>query len=94
MQEPLPLRMTVAVSAGLTLLYTPLLKKVPLVKNATVAATIALSPLAGALAAGAVSSPAPPSLSPLPNLSFLPPFRSPTFRVGAVPTLPRVLLAP
>jgi 4-hydroxybenzoate polyprenyltransferase len=55
-QEPPLLRMIVAFSAGLTLLYTPLLKKVTVVKNAAVAATIALSPFAGAVATGAVHS--------------------------------------
>lgn len=47
------LRSVIAVSAAATLLYTPLLKQVTGLKNATVAAVIAASPLAGALAAGA-----------------------------------------
>ena len=46
-------RLIVAASATATLLYTPLLKRISFVKNATVAATIAAAPLAGALAAGA-----------------------------------------
>lgn len=45
------LRQVVASSACLTLLYTPLLKRLPLVKNAAVAATIAAAPAAGAVAA-------------------------------------------
>lgn len=44
-----------AFSAAVTLLYTPLFKKLTAIKNATVATVIALAPLAGALAAGAVS---------------------------------------
>jgi 4-hydroxybenzoate polyprenyltransferase len=53
--EPSRLRSIVAFSAAATLLYTPLFKKLTGVKNATVATVIALAPLAGALAAGAVS---------------------------------------
>ena len=53
-QEPLALRIIIAASAAATLLYTPLLKRVTLVKNAAVAAVIALAPVSGALAAGAV----------------------------------------
>ena len=53
-QEPPLLRAIIAFSAAATLLYTPLLKRVTGVKTATVAAIIALSPMAGALAAGAV----------------------------------------
>ena len=55
-QEPPLLRAIVAFSAAATLLYTPLLKRLTGVKTAAVAAIIALSPLAGALAAGAVRS--------------------------------------
>jgi 4-hydroxybenzoate polyprenyltransferase len=53
--EPSRLRSIVAFSAAATLLYTPLFKKLTAIKNATVATVIALAPLAGALAAGAVS---------------------------------------
>lgn len=52
--QPL-LRTVIALSAAATLLYTPLLKRLTGIKNATVAAVITASPLAGALAAGAVS---------------------------------------
>ncbi|CAI5505562.1 unnamed protein product, partial [Closterium sp. Naga37s-1] len=51
--EPLPLRMLVAGPAVGTYLYTPFLKRITLVKNVSVAAIIASSLLAGALAAGA-----------------------------------------
>lgn len=47
------LRLIVAASATATLLYTPVLKRISFIKNATVAAVIAAAPLAGALAAGA-----------------------------------------
>jgi 4-hydroxybenzoate polyprenyltransferase len=53
--QPL-LRTVIALSAAATLLYTPLLKRLTGIKNATVAAVITASPLAGALAAGAVSN--------------------------------------
>lgn len=53
-QEPPLLRFIIAFSAGATLLYTPFLKRMTAVKNIAVAAVIALSPVAGALAAGAV----------------------------------------
>ena len=53
-QEPPALRIIIAASAAATLLYTPLLKRLTLVKNVAVAAVIALSPVSGALAAGAV----------------------------------------
>jgi len=52
LQSP-ALRTVVAFSAGITLLYTPLFKKVTAVKNAVVASVIALAPISGALAAGA-----------------------------------------
>lgn len=52
--QPL-LRTVIALSAAATLLYTPLLKRLTGIKNATVAAVITASPIAGALAAGAVS---------------------------------------
>jgi len=52
--EPSRLRSIVAFSAAATLLYTPLFKKLTAIKNATVATVIALAPVAGALAAGAV----------------------------------------
>lgn len=55
LMEPSRLRSIVAFSAAATLLYTPLFKKLTAIKNATVATVIALAPLAGALAAGAVS---------------------------------------
>jgi len=48
--EPPALRAVVALSSTVTMLYTPLFKRVPLVKNLTVAAVVALAPLAGALA--------------------------------------------
>ena len=51
------LRAVIAGSAAVTLLYTPLLKRLCVVKNASVAFVIAASPLAGALAAGAVGPP-------------------------------------
>lgn len=47
-------RRVVAFSAAATLLYTPVFKKLAAVKNATVASVVALAPVAGALAAGAV----------------------------------------
>lgn len=53
--EPSMLRNIIAFSAAATLLYTPVFKKLTAVKNATVATVIALAPVAGALAAGAVS---------------------------------------
>jgi hypothetical protein len=56
LMEPSRLRSIVAFSAAATLLYTPLFKKLTGVKNATVATVIALAPLAGALAAGAVGA--------------------------------------
>jgi geranylgeranylglycerol-phosphate geranylgeranyltransferase len=49
------LRLIVAASSVLTLLYTPIFKKTGLLKNASVAAVITGAPLAGALAAGAPS---------------------------------------
>ncbi len=49
------LRSIITASAAATLLYTPLLKRLCVVKNACVAAVIAASPVAGAVAAGAVS---------------------------------------
>lgn len=48
------MRTVIASSAAVTLLYTPVLKRISFLKNAAVAATIAAAPLAGALAAGAV----------------------------------------
>lgn len=54
-QEPPLLRTIIAASAALTLLYTPLLKQLTWIKNACVAAVVAASPFAGALAARAVS---------------------------------------
>lgn len=48
--DPLALRAVIAFSATATMLYTPFLKRVPVVKNLTVAAVIALAPIAGALA--------------------------------------------
>lgn len=50
--EPLLLRIIVAASAMATLLYTPLLKRMTLLKNLTVASIVAASPITGALAAG------------------------------------------
>ena len=49
--ESAALRGIVAGSVAITLAYTPVLKRLPLVKNAAVAAVIALAPAAGALAA-------------------------------------------
>jgi 4-hydroxybenzoate polyprenyltransferase len=46
--------MIIAASAAATILYTPLLKPLPVIKNATVAAVIAAAPITGAFAAGAV----------------------------------------
>lgn len=54
LMEPSGLRSIIAFSAAVTLLYTPVFKKLTAIKNATVATVIALAPLAGALAAGAV----------------------------------------
>jgi len=48
------LRFIIAASAAITLLYTPILKRISFLKNAAVAATIAAAPCAGALASGAV----------------------------------------
>jgi hypothetical protein len=56
LMEPSRLRSIVAFSAAATLLYTPLFKRLTAIKNATVAMVIALAPIAGALAAGAVSA--------------------------------------
>eukprot|EP00775_Hariotina_reticulata_P009119 gene9119-9288_t len=56
LMEPSRLRSIVAFSAAATLLYTPLFKRLTAIKNATVAMVIALAPIAGALAAGAVRS--------------------------------------
>ncbi|KAK9838465.1 hypothetical protein WJX81_001046 [Elliptochloris bilobata] len=53
LMEPPLLRAIIAFSAAATLLYTPLLKRITGIKTATVAAIIALSPVSGALAAGA-----------------------------------------
>jgi len=53
LMNSMSLRSVIATSAGLTILYTPILKSVTMVKNVVVAAIIAASPLAGALAAGA-----------------------------------------
>ena len=50
------MRLIVAASAAITLLYSPILKRISLVKNAAVAATIAAAPLAGAIAAGAAGA--------------------------------------
>lgn len=49
--EPALLRWIIAFSAASTLIYTPLLKSLTLIKNFVVASVIALSPLSGALAA-------------------------------------------
>ena len=48
--EPRELRLMVACSAAVTLAYTPVLKKIALVKTGAVAGVVALSPAAGALA--------------------------------------------
>lgn len=56
-QESWLLRVVIAGSAAITLLYTPYLKHLCVVKNASVALVIAASPIAGALAAGAVRLP-------------------------------------
>ncbi len=54
MQEPPALRTIIAASAAATLLYTPVLKRLTLIKNVAVASVIALTPLTGALALGQV----------------------------------------
>ena len=64
MQEPLALRAIIATSAAATLLYTPVLKRLTLVKNVAVASVIALTPLTGALALGQVRTLAWPSGRP------------------------------
>ena len=56
LQEPPALRLIIAFSAAATLLYTPVLKRLTLVKNLAVAAVIALTPLTGALALAVVST--------------------------------------
>ena len=48
--EPRELRLLVASSAAVTLAYTPIFKKIALLKTAAVAGVISLSPAAGALA--------------------------------------------
>jgi 4-hydroxybenzoate polyprenyltransferase len=48
------LRFIIAMSAGATLIYTPVLKRMMVAKNLTVAFIIAASPLTGALAASGV----------------------------------------
>lgn len=48
------MRWRCAVPLGVTLLYTPVFKRITAVKNACVAAVIAAAPLSGAVAAGAV----------------------------------------
>eukprot|EP00899_Mesostigma_viride_P016447 jgi/Mesvir1/24803/Mv22056-RA.1 len=53
--RPHGLRETISTSAVITFLYTPLLKKVPLVKNAAVGAIVALAVIVGALAAASGS---------------------------------------
>ena len=50
-----PYRQIIAFSAAGTLLYTPFLKSLTLVKNLLVASITSLSPISGALAAGTVS---------------------------------------
>jgi len=72
-QEPPLLRAIIAFSAAATLAYTPLLKRLTGVKTATVAAIIALSPLAGALTAGAVRRPRPPRAHAAARLAALEP---------------------
>ena len=57
MQEPPALRAIIAASAAATLLYTPVLKRLTLIKNVAVASVIALTPLTGALALGQVHQP-------------------------------------
>lgn len=52
------LRWIVAAATGMTLVYTPLLKRCMGLKNAVVAFVIAASPVTGALASGAVRLPA------------------------------------
>ena len=51
------LRAIIAASAAATLLYTPVLKRLTLIKNVAVASVIALTPLTGALALGQVPAP-------------------------------------
>ena len=50
------LRFVLALSSAMTLAYTPVFKRLGLLKNITVAGVVASAPLAGALAAGASSS--------------------------------------
>mmetsp|Transcript_31940 Transcript_31940/g.49897 ORF Transcript_31940/g.49897 Transcript_31940/m.49897 type:complete len:355 (-) Transcript_31940:1577-2641(-) len=52
--DPFPLRALVSSSLLITFLYTPLLKRIPLVKNLSVACVIALAITAGGMAAGAL----------------------------------------
>lgn len=61
MEQP-AVRAIVAFSAGATLLYTPLFKRVTIIKNALVASVIALAVLGGAIAAGSVSAGVPLSI--------------------------------
>jgi 4-hydroxybenzoate polyprenyltransferase len=49
-----PLRVIIASAAGITLAYTPWLKRLTCIKNLSVAFVIAASPLAGALSTGLV----------------------------------------
>lgn len=53
--EPPALRMIVAASVTSTLFYTPVLKKLTLIKNLAVAFVIAAAPVSGALGVGSVS---------------------------------------
>ena len=48
------LRLSIALASVATLLYTPVLKRIPGVKNLTVAFVIAASPFCGAMATGLV----------------------------------------
>lgn len=67
--DPAPLRWLIAGSAGVTLVYTPVLKRIPLIKTASVAAVIAAAPAAGALAAAGLAG--LPAVTPAVVFAFL-----------------------
>lgn len=61
------LRCIVAASSAITVAYTPILKRITLVKNLAVAFIIAASPLSGALAAAVCSCPFPQTIAQASN---------------------------
>jgi len=65
-----PVRGVIAGSCVATLLYTPVLKRIALVKNAVVAGTIAASVAVGGLAAGAPPAALPPQLWQMSAFTF------------------------